>query len=934
MSPEPSASSTSRPGRSDRHAAVTLAGVMAAHAILETARDGLFLTHLPVEQLPRAYLAIAAITLLVNEPLRRLRRVVDARTTLMSALGLNVLGLICAYAALRDGAAISVHALYVGVGVGSSVVTLQFWIALGERVTLSEAKERYARIALGGSFGAFLGFAVAAVAAHLIRPESMILISSGILAATLLGSLQSGFACHGATAADRSAAPPSSSPPPPPSPSPSPEIDRQALRRVVRSRYARRLTALLMLATLGFAATDYLFKAAVAEHIEPARLTAWLATFYLGLNAAAALVLAVLVTPTLRRIGLQRALLALPIPLAIGGVVAAGGFVVLGVGLAKFAEGTLRHSFHRTTTELLFLPLPESDRPIAKILVEVVADKGARAAAALVILALAGAPEALTWIASLLAVVALAWVAAAVSLRRPYLDLFRRELDADALRLRLELPDLDTQSPEALLRALDHSDVRRVCAALRMLAERDAVERIPALILYHPSREIVERALELFARARRTDVGEHVDRLLGHEDAGVRAAATRMLGVVYPDRARLSTLAESDCPCIRVSAVNALAMHGWISADRAKHELEIAARDASPDARLALARSARVAPSTMLRDSLIVLAGDSDPRVRREVYAAMHASRDAHYLDTLVSSLGDAENRDRLLEAIGSHGDDALGALERFLLDASVPRRVRQAIASTVAEIGGDSAARLLIGALACETLLDGGLRHDVLRALGTLAARDRASLEPGRQVFEDVFEGSLDRALVLVEAQALLDAALAQEPRRKTRGATLLGKLLDDKERLAVERLFLLLDLLHPDEDFEGIWLGLTSARREARSSSLELLDNLLSAVRSRALSALVHPASAAERLKAAGRTIVPGPAPQAELFERLCGDRSRSLRAFADYWSAELAANGIEVAPSSEGSDADPGLDAAIAGLTALAGAAEKEDVADAAA
>src|SRR4051812_31091468 len=45
--------------------AVTLAAVLAAHSMLETARDALFLSHLPASRLPWVYLTVAALSLFV-----------------------------------------------------------------------------------------------------------------------------------------------------------------------------------------------------------------------------------------------------------------------------------------------------------------------------------------------------------------------------------------------------------------------------------------------------------------------------------------------------------------------------------------------------------------------------------------------------------------------------------------------------------------------------------------------------------------------------------------------------------------------------------------------------------------------------------------------------------------------------------------------------
>ena len=51
-------------GRLKRAALVTLFCLLAGHALLETARDALFLTHVPAEQLPWMYLSIAAVVVL------------------------------------------------------------------------------------------------------------------------------------------------------------------------------------------------------------------------------------------------------------------------------------------------------------------------------------------------------------------------------------------------------------------------------------------------------------------------------------------------------------------------------------------------------------------------------------------------------------------------------------------------------------------------------------------------------------------------------------------------------------------------------------------------------------------------------------------------------------------------------------------------------
>jgi hypothetical protein len=114
---------------------------------------------------------------------------------------------------------------------------------------------------------------------------------------------------------------------------------------------------------------------------------------------------------------------------------------------------------------------------------------------------------------------------------------------------------------------------------------------------------------------------------------------------------------------------------------------------------------------------------------------------------------------------------------------------------------------------------------------------------------------------------------------------------LLHDKVRLAMGRVFLLLGLLHPDEDVDEIERGLSSIRPMSRSSAIELIDDLLSPRRARAVLALVSTASAHERLEAALGSRPPVSISMGATLRRLEGDESESLRAFAAYHAAELA-------------------------------------------
>jgi hypothetical protein len=94
----------------------------------------------------------------------------------------------------------------------------------------------------------------------------------------------------------------------------------------------------------------------------------------------------------------------------------------------------------------------------------------------------------------------------------------------------------------------------------------------------------------------------------------------------------------------------------------------------------------------------------------------------------------------------------------------------------------------------------------------------------------------------------------MAQERAFKTPGYDLLHDLLRDKELNARGRLFRLLALLHPTEDFGQIYRGL-GISKEQRATSLELIESILREPLRSAVLGLVDDGADEQRLMRAGR-------------------------------------------------------------------------------
>ena len=186
------------------------------------------------------------------------------------------------------------------------------------------------------------------------------------------------------------------------------------------------------------------------------------------------------------------------------------------------------------------------------------------------------------------------------------------------MRRRLDFPDMDLASLETLLTHLNSGDDATVVAALDVFAEQNRVHLIPALILYHPSRQVVLRALELFALAGRQDFLAILGLLLQHADPEIRAAALRTRGWAFgPSQGLYVPFADDESPVVAATAlVGLVSFGGGDAAQHARDTLHSCAESGSHDQRLALALAIRYSPGAAYTDLLLQLATATEVDIR------------------------------------------------------------------------------------------------------------------------------------------------------------------------------------------------------------------------------------------------------------------------------------------------------------------------------
>lgn len=851
---------------------LTLFGILAGHTLLETARDALFLSRLPATQLPWMYLAIAGVAFLTSR-VRMPSVAATAGPFSFSLLLLASAAVTLLFWLFRKATGTqALYFLYVWSGLFGTIAAVRFWSVLSDVYTVTQAKRLYRIIGAGSVLGAIAGAGLGGVIAARYPARSLLLASAVLVALTALAAAlfvrPAGDARHDER--DMSSS-----------------VSTAAAWAAVRGHpYVRPLAGLVLTSTVALTLADYLFKSVVAAEVPSAELGTFFAVVYGALNVLALVVQVFGVGYALERLGVHRAMWLLPGLLVTGSLafLATGG--LLAALLLKGTDGALRHTLHRTGTELLYVPLPDAIRARVKPFIDTAGQRGGQALASILILTPVAFLPREAFLALALAVVAGLWIVTAADLRQNYLDLFRAALREGAIATRLDLPQLDLGSLEALFAALNSQDDVEVMAAMDLLEAQEKAKLVPALILYHPSPPVVIRALDLFVAAKRTDFLPIADRLLSHADPQVRAAGLRARTLVRSDYDLLRRMSHDESPRVRAAAAVGLVGGGWFS-DAVQQVIDELLASQSPDAGVALARAIRLQPGPPFETVLLDLAEAPEAEVLVEVAEAMAAAPSDRYLPALLPMLAQREVRPAARAAFLAHGQAALRFLDEALSDHALPQEIRRHLPRTISPFPAAQAAPILLRHMVDEP--DGLVRFKILRGIGRIRANDPA-LPLDARLVDEAAQRTLEACFRLIHWRQVLEQGARDEPARRTPGHELITTLLRDKEVHAVERLFRLLGLRFPREDVYRIYRGFQSPGPKIRASSRELLENLLRPPLQGAVLTLVDPAPGEDRLASAAPYYVPHALTYQELLGRMLEQASESLRCIAAHHIAEL--------------------------------------------
>jgi hypothetical protein len=327
--------------------------MMAFQVAGKAARDALFLSNYRPSQLPPLIVA-GAFTAIVfglmnGRVLARFnpRRVVPV--LLIGSAGMHLLE----WLTYRNSPGPTAIAIYIHVVALGAVITSGFWSVINEQLDPYTAKQNFGKIAGAGTAGGVGGGFIAERLAVMAPDHAVLflLMTAQAIAGGLLLLLPPGAA----------------------------RVRRETVRAgdlLRRSSYLRKLSLLVLAGTFSAALLDYVLKANARHTLGPGEpLLRFFALFHAGTAALAFLLQTGATAALLNRYGLGGAIATLPAAVSTTAIIAAFARTLPLITAARAVEAVVRGSLFRAGYELLYTPMPATEKRAIKSINDVTIDR-------------------------------------------------------------------------------------------------------------------------------------------------------------------------------------------------------------------------------------------------------------------------------------------------------------------------------------------------------------------------------------------------------------------------------------------------------------------------------------------------------------------------------------------------------------------------------
>ncbi|MGB5981189.1 MAG: Npt1/Npt2 family nucleotide transporter [Nonlabens sp.] len=809
--------------------------VICALLIVKPTVNALFLSELGAEALAEAFIITAIVAVILsyayNKSLEKyaLKNVIKS-TLLVFALAFMIMGSLTAFDLVSGFLA---YLFYIFVGMFALLATSQFWVLANVVFNVREAKRLFGFIGAGGILGGIVGGYLTSLLAPVIGNSTLIIIAGFMIMSCVwifkriwkerVEKLSKYKRKERATVSTES-----------------------SVKLIFKSRHLSFLALTIGLGVLVAKLIDYQFSHIASEQIPDAvELAAFFGFWFSTFNIVSLVVQLFVTRHVLERTDIGFSLLLLPL-----GVISCCVLLFLFpelwvVVLLKGLDGSLKQSLHKSSVELLALPIPSDVKNKTKTFIDVVVDSLATGLAGLfLIFIIKGLQLPSTAITALIAFMVVAWILTVYKVRDTYLGTFKESIiNREELNKRKRSSLQIRKNMRLVFETGSDKDILKLSKRVPEVAHSSLIDPVRKL-LKHPNHEIKAVAIENLQFLTSKPIPEIQDLLHIKEDHLILAVMDYLLSQDHISYQFFESYLDDEQDYIATAALLALAQNAQDNPSLAdKYNLEL---------RVNLYIKELESHKSDLRIPEIVrlietLGFVKDSRYHKIIdrylihqnpllkAAAIHAAGKLaldRFLPVLFVELEDFSFRESVTTAITRYGNHVIPLLEQRYVDESQPQSVRMAIPEIIAGIRSERAFRALV-----RLCLKGSYKSRTKSSLLLYKWREagcdykirtrvlRNAINKEVNLHKDLLDCYF--SLKIVERSKLTPDKVISLP-EKTARAHLINQVKAGMDE-GLRRIFHLLSLFYDPEDVFIAYRGLISDRKESKLNAIEYLDGLL---------------------------------------------------------------------------------------------------------
>ena len=798
--------------------------ILITYYLLKPARDSLFLVRLGPEHLPFVFILIALIVAPVATLYSRSASSFSLSRVMNFTIVVLILNLILLRWLFQLDQAWVYFVFYVWVSIFAVLGTSQFWLLANTIFDPAQAKRVFWFLNLGGILGAMTGGEVTSlIVRHLgIQTENLLFVCMVLLACCLIILNAIALLKRRADVTPWSRIPREGQ---------SSEALGDMINTILGSKQLTYMVGILSIGMILTTFVDFQFKTVSVEAFpEKDNLTAFLGVFYGRLSVASLVIQSLFTYRVLRRFGVGGAINFLPVGLLVGSI----GMVIMpglwmGV-LLRGTDGSFRYSIDKTARELLFLPLPLEVKKRTKIFMDVFLDRLFRGIGGGLLLVFTVVFElSVRQISLVVLPLLVTWVFLTVSVRREYVNAFRKALerrDINPNDLKMDITEATTV--ETLIVALRSPNERLLSHALDMLASVGHVDLLQAArpLLRHSSSEVRQKAVRLFKTQDPRSLMPDLEELITDGDPQVRREAVSLLlqRDQGHDSLRIQKYLNHSDLRIQAATIECIGESGLpeecrlIGRDVVERLLAYKGKEAEA-IRAQVLRTLGVLNEPSFSHFLMRHREDPSSLVVKEVICSAGRIRDRRFVPWLLTKLSNTQYRAEVRDALTAFNPHIIGTLHDYLTDETVDLSIRMNIPRVFSAIPTQESVQALLRSL---EMVEPPLRFHVMKALNKIRGKN-PELQFNRQQIE---------RLLIEETKAYYQnlpiLSLHQKVYNGPAGE-LLQKALQENLSRNIEMMFRLLGLCYSPKDMYSAYCATMVREQRMRASAIEFLDSVL---------------------------------------------------------------------------------------------------------